>query len=57
MSMSSAFSSSFDVNAANDQPPTLLESMLGTVGQDPSFLGATGYLDGVFTSRLMSDTE
>ena len=39
------------------QPPTLLEAMLGTVGQDPSFLGATGYLDDVFTTRLASDTE
>jgi hypothetical protein len=55
--MSTAFGPSFDVIATNDQPPSLVESMLGTVGQDPSFLGATGYLDTVFTSRLMSDTE
>jgi len=37
--------------------PTLEEQIAAVAGQDPSFLGATGYLDDVFTSRLASDTE
>lgn len=38
-------------------PPALVDSILGVIGSDPILLGATSYLDTVFTSRLASDTE
>jgi len=37
--------------------PTLAEQIAAVAGEDPIFLGATGYVDTVFTSRLASDTE
>jgi hypothetical protein len=46
--------SDFRVEAA---PYPLLFHILAAEGQDPILLGATGYADTVFTSRLVSDSE
>ena len=37
--------------------PSLADQIAAVVGQDPVLLGATGYLDDVFTSRLTGDSE
>jgi hypothetical protein len=38
-------------------PPPLIDQIMAVVGQDPALIGATGYLDEVFTSRLMGDPD
>jgi hypothetical protein len=35
--------------------PLLVDQILGVIGQDPALLGATGYVDDVFTTRLAGD--
>jgi hypothetical protein len=37
--------------------PSLEDQLLSVLDQDPIFVGATGYLDPVFTTRLVGDTE
>lgn len=39
------------------EPPSLFDQITAVAGEDPILLGATGYVDTVFTSRLASDTE
>lgn len=38
-------------------PPTLEDQIISVAGQDPILMGATGYMDNVFTTRLVGDTE
>lgn len=38
-------------------PPSLADHLAAVAGQDPILMGATGYLDDVFTSRLAGDSE
>lgn len=42
---------------ATTSPPSLVDHLVEVAGQDPILMGATGYLDTVFTSRLMGDSE
>ena len=35
--------------------PSLYEQIVAVCGQDPALLGATGYVDDVFTTRLVGD--
>ena len=37
--------------------PSLEDQLAALAGQDPILLGATGYMDNVFTTRLVGDTE
>jgi hypothetical protein len=37
--------------------PSLVDQIAALAGEDPALIGATGYLDDIFTSRLMSDSE
>lgn len=38
-------------------PPSLADQIAAVIDQDPILLGATGYLDDVYTSRLVGDTD
>jgi hypothetical protein len=38
-------------------PPSLADQIAALAGQDPLMVGATGYLDDIFTTRLLSDSE
>jgi hypothetical protein len=38
-------------------PPSLADQIISVAGQDPILLGATGYMDNIFTSRLAGKTE
>jgi hypothetical protein len=38
-------------------PPSLADQIASVAGRDPILLGATGYMDTVFTSRLAGDSE
>jgi hypothetical protein len=35
--------------------PLLVDQIAALAGQDPALLGATGYMDDVFTTRLAGD--
>lgn len=35
--------------------PLLVDQIAALVGQDPAMIGATGYVDDVFTTRLAGD--
>jgi hypothetical protein len=50
---------SMSVSATVDHvsEPSLEEQITALAGQDPILLGATGYMDPVFTTRLVGDTE
>jgi hypothetical protein len=37
------------------QPPPLVDQIIALSGQDPALLGAMGYMDDVFTTRLVGD--
>jgi hypothetical protein len=37
--------------------PTLLDQITALEGQDPLMVGATGYLDDIFTTRLVGDSQ
>jgi len=37
--------------------PTLFDQIQALEGQDPIMVGATGYMDDIFTTRLVSDSE
>lgn len=37
--------------------PSLYEQIVAICGQDPALLGATGYVDDVFTTRLVGDVQ
>jgi hypothetical protein len=38
-------------------PPSLADQIAAVINEDPILLGATGYLDDVYTSRLVGDSE
>jgi hypothetical protein len=37
--------------------PLLVDQIIALAGQDPAMLGATGYIDDVFTTRLAGDVH
>jgi hypothetical protein len=37
--------------------PPLVDQIAALAGLDPAMLGATGYMDDVFTTRLAGDSE
>jgi hypothetical protein len=52
-----AFSATATLTVVVGVPPSLEDQILGVLDQDPILLGASGYLDTVFTSRLAGDPQ
>jgi hypothetical protein len=53
----SATTALFVVGNSVPKPIPLIDQIQGVLGQDPALLGATGYMDDVFPTRLSGDID
>jgi hypothetical protein len=50
-----ATSSLVVIGTSHITTPPLVDQVLGVLGQDPALIGAMGYVDDMFTTRLAGD--